>query len=315
MRHYSLPLTVLSSFCLSTLATAQDLPPVDSSTLLKALEQVEAKHAEINKSQAQRAIQDFKAAMGSDSKATAFYEEAVRATQFMGQNQQQTQFQEWKKKESPKYQQSEVQMATRLNLTYTIISLEFASGMPVEKLIPALLQYTNQVLDYRAGLKPEQRAIFDRQEMINTSVSSGIFARWYGIDKTLAGLKNWGMSPGKVDDIYLKTILPELRKMKDPKAVQYWDARIAREEKAANEGNVTFKIEQFTQVQKPALLWSRAEELLALGMRNRAINEMFAVIKNTPASTETPGRIEKLKALLAPPPVPVMQEEAAQASE
>ncbi len=299
LRRY-LPLALLVA--LYAPALAQDAPAVDAQTLLRALKQIQERNTEATKSQLNKVIQDFRAAASSNSKAIAFYEEAIRATQFAGQTLQQTQFQEWKKKEAEKLRSNEMQTAARLHLVYATLTLDHAKGVPVSDLLPALFQYTNQIIEVREDAN--RRELFDKQELLKGKVTDSIFIRWYGAGKLLADLKNWEPSPGNVDGIYQKTILPQMRKNKDARIIQYWDGRITRESKRVSEGKVAFNIEQFNLVQKPTLLWQRAEDLLAIGQRNRAINEMFSIIKNFPDHPDTPTRIASLEKTLTPEPAP-----------
>jgi len=296
LNHFPLLLVAL----LATPAFAQDAPPVNSQELLRALKLLQSRNEEMQKAQFNKAIQDFRAAASSNSKAIAFYEEAVRATRFAGQTLQQTQFQEWKKKEAERLRSNEMQTAARLHLTYAVLTLEAARGTPIEQLLPALFQYTNEILKLRED--PDRRADFDKQELLKGSISGGVFIQWYGAGKMLTSLKGWEGSPGDVDGIYQKTILPEMRKQKDFRITQYWDARIDREARQVEHGKGAFKIDQFNQIQKPNLLWQRAEDMLAVGQQNRAISEMFGLIKNFPDHPETPARIAKLEKLLTPPP-------------
>jgi len=85
---------------LTRLALAQDAPPVDAKALISALKQIEAKRAQSAKQLAEKVIQDINAAASSDSTAIAFYQDAIRATSFVGENHAQAMFMDWKKTEA-----------------------------------------------------------------------------------------------------------------------------------------------------------------------------------------------------------------------
>jgi len=186
-----------------------------------------------------------------------------------------------------------MQMAVRMHLTYLVLSLHRANGATIPQLMPALLSYTDQIT--------AAHDVIGKQEMMKRGVNDSIFVRWYGIGKLLENLKDWENTPGDVEGIFQKAILPQLRKDKDPRIIGYWDARIQREANDAKGRNRTFDAEQFDQVLKPNLLWSRAQEFLAIGQRNRAINEMFAIIKAYPAHPNSAGWIDNLVKLVSPP--------------
>src|SRR5207248_4305904 len=91
------------------------------------------------------------------------------------------------------------------------------------------------------------------------------------------------MSPGAINGIYDKTILPEMRLRKDPRLINYWDERIAQEAGAASRSGLTFNADKFNGIQRPRLLWKRAQDMIVIGQKNRAIAEMFALIKGNPS--------------------------------
>ncbi|HEX8311866.1 MAG TPA: hypothetical protein VF614_11145, partial [Chthoniobacteraceae bacterium] len=97
-------------------------------------------------------------------------------------------------------------------------------------------------------------------------------------------------------------ILPELRAAKDPRLLEYWDRELAREAAAAGASHLAFEIEKFNQQRKPEILWSRAQDMLLIGQKNRAIGEMFGLIKNYPGHPRAADWITKLEGLLKPGP-------------
>jgi len=118
------------------------------------------------------------------------------------------------------------------------------------------------------------------------------------------GSRDWEMAPGNVDGIFQKIILPELRAQHDPRLLEYWDMKIKREGEAATRSRLAFDVDRFNQVRRPELLWSRAEDELALGQRAKAINDMFNLIKANPAHPNAAGWVSRLEGVIAPPAVP-----------
>ena len=232
---------------------------------------------------------------GADnSSAINFYLQAVEQVQFQGETREHTQFQEWKKKDANQLKDPDMQNAVRLHLNYLVISLQRAMGATVDQLTPSLLNYINQV-------QTDQDAIAS-QGMMKQSIASSIFVKWYGLGGMITGLKDWEMTPGDVDGIYAMTLLPEMRKNKDPRVLQYWDDKISREAAQASKSNLSFTAQDFEQMRRPKLLWSRAEDELLLGQRNRAISDMFALIKNYGNHPDAGAWISELKGILSPAP-------------
>lgn len=114
----------------------------------------------------------------------------------------------------------------------------------------------------------------------------------------------WEGTPGNVDGIYMQIIQPELRAMRDPRVMEYWDFKLRREADIASANKLAADIAKFNEQRRPQLLWSRAEEWMQIGLKNRAAADMFSVIKTNPTAPEAASWISELTALLAPPPVP-----------
>lgn len=111
----------------------------------------------------------------------------------------------------------------------------------------------------------------------------------------------WESSPAGLDGIFLKIILPELRSQKDARVLEYWDLKLKKEADAASRSRLAYEIEKFNSERRPTLLWSRSQEFIALGQKNRAISEMFGVIKAHPTHPQADDWIAALEQLLAPP--------------
>ena len=77
---------------------------------------------------------------------------------------------------------------------------------------------------------------------------------------------------------------PELSARKTLGSSNIEDMKIKRDGEAAARSHLAFRCgKKFAQVRRPELLWKKAEEYVALGQRNKAIGEMFAVVKAHPA--------------------------------
>ena len=111
----------------------------------------------------------------------------------------------------------------------------------------------------------------------------------------------WESSPAGLDGIFQKIILPELRDQKDMRVLEYWDLKLKKEADAASRSRLAYEIEKFNNERRPTLLWSRSQEFIALGQKNRAISEMFGVIKAHPTHPQADDWIAALEQLLVPP--------------
>lgn len=274
----------------ASVAFSQDAPPVDVKGYLLQLQQIQEKRSAAEKAENSKLLQAITSAASSNANAIAFYEEAVRATQFAGQNHESKEFHDWKQKEAANLKSQELQTALRLHLLYLAISLQRAENDKLPALMPSLLNYVNQ-------LSANYPLVWD-QPLMTTGIADGVFARWLNLGKTLGKLKDWETSPGNLDGIYEKTLLPQMRKDKDPRIIQYWDDKLNREKDKASKSRLAFNVDNFNLVQRPQLLWSRAEDMLAIGQKNRAMTEMFSIVKNYPDHASAPMWIARLEGLL-----------------
>lgn len=164
-------------------------------------------------------------------------------------------------------------------------------------------------------------------QIVNNSLGNSAYVQWQHLEEVVNDVapvkkrgdkadlnqteSSWTSVPGDVDAIYANIILPELRAQRDPRAIEYWDAKLRREADVATRSKLQFQIDQFNNEVRPGLLWSRAQEFEWIGMKNRAATEMFNVIKTSPASPATAGWIVELQNLLAPKPAAASQGSAA----
>ena len=111
---------------------------------------------------------------------------------------------------------------------------------------------------------------------------------------------SWETVPGNVNGIYNAIILPEFRATKDPRLLEYWDLMIKKEQENIYAGMPDFEERQWSQIKRPAMLWSRAQDLLLIGQRNRAVTEMYNLIKAFPQHPEAAAWISQLEQSLAP---------------
>ncbi len=139
--------------------------------------------------------------------------------------------------------------------------------------------------------------------ILKRGLASSPVVQWLKLDDFI-NPENWEKSPGNLDGIYTTIVLPELRAQHDARALEYWDLKLKKEGEAAVKTKLAFDLDKFNTQTRPALLWSRAQEFVLLGQKNRGIGEMFAVIKNNPQNPSVPDWTSQLEAALVPPPPP-----------
>ncbi len=160
--------------------------------------------------------------------------------------------------------------------------------------------------------------------ILNTAVSGSPVAKYLGLEDILprgAGQNDrvarsvarilganapkgeddaWPMTPGDLDGIHNAIILPAYREARDPRILEYWDFVIRRETEATARRNVDYEKQRFQQIRRPELLWSRAEELAAIGLKNRAILEMIGVLKSNPIHPKAESWMGQIENMVRP---------------
>jgi hypothetical protein len=121
-----------------------------------------------------------------------------------------------------------------------------------------------------------------------------------GRDPQASSSAGWEMVAGNIDGIYSSIVLPEYRASKDPRLLDYWDMVLKRESDRAAQRKLDVEQRDWNQVKRPALLWARAQDILLLGYRNRAVTEMFNLVKAHPQHPEAASWIGQLEGLLIP---------------
>ena len=304
-------------------AQPRDAPPVDTANLLKELHRLKDAQAAQSKQTRQTALQQVNAAAGNAERATAMWEEAVRAVQFQGAAKENSAFREWKEKDGEALSGPLARNAVRLYFIWLSITMQRDAGAEVKDLLPQVVNYTRELTadeaaadaledsikhekEQAAGRRPvQQRKASDAEvkrmhdHILRRALGSSPIVQWLKLEDFI-NVDKWEQQPGDLDGIYNQIVLPELRTMRDPRVLDYWDLKLKKEGEAAAKTKLAFDVEKFNSTRRPALLWSRAQDMLAIGQKNRAVGEMFALIRSNPQNPDLPNWIATLEAVLSP---------------
>lgn len=331
-------LLLASAFAASRLLAQSDAPPVDIGQLLQALRTMREQQAAQMKTQKQTAIQQVNAAASSADRAVAMWEDAVRAVQFDGMAKEGAQFRAWRDSEGEALKEREAANAARLYFAWLGLTLQRSSGVPVKDLLPAVINYTKELATDQAMIdaldaamkkdkeqassgnkRPNQRKSNDAEvkkmhgQILNRGLGGSVVVQWLKLGDWV-GMKDWEQNPGNLDGIFQRIILPELRTQHDPRILEYWDMKLKKEADAASKSLLAFEIDKFNTERRPTLLWSRAAEVAGLGQKNRAIGDMFTILKTYPTHPDADQWIAKLEEMLMPPAPATIDPAAASAA-
>jgi len=322
-------------------ALAEDAPPVNVANILEELKKMKDQQTLQVKKTKLSALQQVHAAAGDPAKALEMWFTAVQATQFDGAAKESQAWHDWKGSEGEALKEKECQSALHLYYSWLALTLQRASGSSVKELLPAIVNYTKEATADQQMMEGFEETVKREKEMeashkhgnprrnndeqvrhvhdqILRATTGSVVVQYLRIADLLndagvskgkdSGQATWEHSPGSVDGIFQKIILPELRAEKDPRIVEYWDMKLKQEAEAATKAKLSFEADKFNQVRRPTLLWSRAQDVLIIGQRNRALADMFKIIQTYPTHPDAATWMSALEQLLAPPaaaPAPV----------
>jgi hypothetical protein len=326
---------IVATLSVPSFAQLTDAPPVDMKQLLQGLRQFKEQNDTGIKTRRTTAYQQVTAAASSLDKASAFWTDAVLAVQFAGVDHQTTAVRDWKQGEGEGLKTKEGANAARLHLIWLGLTIQHCAGAETKQLLPNITDYmkqleaddtaidrvSDQIDKAKAAKRPgtPNKALTEdthakkiHDSILRTSVTTSPVAKRLQIADLLGeeGKRtrkgdggegaSWEMIPGNQGGIYNAIILPEYRASKDPRLLDYWDMKIRKEQEGIYAGMPDFQERQWSQVKRPSLLWSRAQDQLLIGQRNRAITEMYNLIKAFPQHPDSAAWISQLEAILVP---------------
>ncbi len=311
-------------------AQSQDAPPIDLRQMLDALKAIREQNEAGIKTRKQNAYQQVMAAAASGASAAAFWKQAVKNVQFEGAEKQAAKISDWKDGDGDALNSKECQNAARLHLYWLGLSLQHAMGTETKPMLQNIIDFTKQVraeedvmsrlddsIDRAKDRKDRKDMVDDlsvkrvHDQILRTDVNGSPVARWLQLGELLgdSGKKRgesasgWEFTPGNVEGIYQSIILPEFRSTKDARLLDYWDLRLKQETERAAEKKLDVEQREWTQIKRPNLLWSRAQDVLLLGQKNRALGEMFSLLKTFPQHPSAQSWITRIESLLTAPAV------------
>jgi hypothetical protein len=321
---YAVP--ALLTFAVAVIAHAEtDAQPPDTAQILQFLKTLKEQQAQQIHSTKQKVLQEAQAAGASPSAASNAWVEAVRQTQFEGAEKEGSQFRAWKDAEGAAFTDLVVQRAAQLYFRWLALTMQRSLGTSAKELLPQVIQHTKDVAADQATMeafvdklqkdkelansrlhgnrkdtsREDERTRKVHDQIMRMAVNAGPPIKAMHADD-LVKVDKWEMSPGDVDGMFNSIILPELRAVHDPRVFEYWDMKIKKESEAVK-NKPAFDQEKFAKETYPQLLWSRAHEYIALGQPNRALGEMFKVVKANPQHPSLGAWIAQIEGLLAPP--------------
>ncbi len=304
----------------SSLNAQQDVPAVNADAILRELDQIELQQKQAVLSARQTAVNQVKAAAASGATAADLYEQAVEATQFEGLKNKGGAFADWKSSKAAVLRAKEMQTALMLHLRYLALSLERKGSDKPELFVPPSLAYVNDLASADAlFLKQaqsvsqpassdhdrEQQAI-DREamklkdELLNKALTDSIFVKWLRLGSSLPKGEDWELTPGNLPGILEKNIRPAMRLTKNPGLLPTYELEMRVLAERVSMSRREHDATEFNTVVRPRIQLARANDMAALGQKNRAVTEIYTMVKAYPQHPDFGKWVQRIRELLAP---------------
>ncbi len=326
----SFPRFVLVLFCASRIASAQqDASAVNVDAILRDLDQIEQQQKQAAQSARISAISQIKAAASSGAAAANLYEKAIEDTQFDGTRNKGGSYAEWKASKTDVLRTKEVQAALVMHLRYLVLSLERKGSDKPELFAPVALDYAvelaaldplflkqGEFIKDAANKKSEEvvvqkEAVKMKEELLNKSLAESVFVKWLRLGSLLPGGDNWELTPGNISGILEKNVRPFLRTEKNPKLLETWEFEMKVLADRITFGRLEHQAAEFNAVTLPRLRFSRANDMVEIGQKNRAAADIYNMVKTYPQHPAFSKWVQRLRELLKPAePIPAAPLEA-----
>ncbi len=91
-----------------------------------------------------------------------------------------------------------------------------------------------------------------------------------------------------------------MRTVKDPALIQTWDLEMKVLADRATSGRLDFLAADFNTMVRPKMIFSRANDMILLGQKNRAVNDIYILVKTYPQHPDFSKWVAKLREILKP---------------
>ncbi len=320
MKPLLLPGFVIAGLMLVPIVRAQDASPVNADSILRELDMIEQRQKQTLASARQMAVSQLRSAAVSPSAAAALYADAVEAVEFEGKPNKGAAYSEWKAGMGDALRSAEFQNVILLHLRYLVMSLERGGSDKPEMFISPSLAYANDLIqtddtfldlkkkqaDKPAGDRAQrdreiaQKAMNAKKDLLDKSIADGVFTRWLRLQQWLPKGDTWELTPGNLAGILEKNVRSVMRSVKDPALIQTWDLEMKVLADRATSGRLDFLAADFNTMVRPKMIFSRANDMILLGQKNRAANDIYILVKTYPQHPDFSKWVAKLREILKP---------------
>ncbi|MBX7207374.1 MAG: hypothetical protein K1X78_03590 [Verrucomicrobiaceae bacterium] len=292
-------------------------------TIVKQLADVEKAIAQQRGANLGAIIQKLRAGTASDAAALSLYEDCeklIADRRALTRDEKKTR-EEQVKKQAERNKESTAKevkedgdfgLAVRFQLRYLVLSLEAHEAKEIDKMLPELTSYIQDVVAASDKLRGRAGAYLAGSLRGGGGGGGGRGGRGGGgggggnpfvpafqIGDYLDG-QRWSLEPVDFGAMWEKTILPVFREKKKSELGAQWDARIAAEA-GFKKGSISdAELSLWQQNEVPDIKWAKLQDLFANGDKPvNAMADMLAMIRDNPGHPNSPKWLEEFKRMVA----------------
>ena len=256
---------------------SKDIPTINADIMLRELDSIEKATEQGVSSKKQLALNTLAAGLSNPSD---FYQKAVETLEFEGKANKGAIFQDWKKAHGDLLKSTDFKTAVTMALTYMMMSIRAKDAEKPELVAAESIEYAKRLAALPNSVTRDN-APNEQKQVLNDSIKNNIFSRWLGY-QTLFPDEGWCEKPGDLNGILEENVRRVMREKKDPNIVSTWDMQLALEANRVTDTRLDAQAANFNTGRRAELLFLRAKDMIAVGLKNRGVTEMLAVAKANP---------------------------------
>jgi hypothetical protein len=287
-----------------------DAPPLNAAQVLQELDAAEKKQTEAAASDRRQRAAILQEGAAGGPAASRLYEEAVKNTRFPGEGANAKALQDWNKNNGDLLRSPEMQKCVQLHVRYLLLGLQRSdeSVDPASLAAPSFA-YARDLADLLAD-ENFNALSKEAKELLSKPAAEGIFVAWLNLGEQLPKSDDWEPAAGNLGGILEKNVRSHWRQSKAPELLTTWDLQIAsHDQRAATPVRSAADTERLRTIDRPRLIFSRAEDQALLGQQNTAQREMLQLVREHPLHPDWSRWVARLRESLSPakttqPPAP-----------
>jgi hypothetical protein len=283
---------------------------------LEELKTIEQKNEKATLDLLEKSAKDLGEAGSDKSKAVQVYLESYRNVEFGRTQDGDSRYQQWKTDNKEKITSPDFANAVQAHVQYVALVCREAIGegqapraeewgkfwenLFASKDVPEVLGYPTGKKEKSGKRAPgAKKGAKSAGEDYDRAVLESPLVRDRQLQGFLESIPAAEISSNSVEEIFNKVVRPKMVQAKNVNLVRLWDQRIASLDAQAEKESKTLGSDDYRALQKPELLWQRADDLEKIGQQETAWARKLEILRNFPYHPRISDWIAELKTSLS----------------